>query len=94
MLYEIDWTHVLVHFIIIWLIVTLIAYIKKTSINSKIKYYLNIAAIVSVFLTVLHYIGYEFYIIFSLIEWATKFVLPWVVLYWLVRAIKVFEKKG
>jgi len=94
LLYEIDWTHVLVHFIIIWLIVTLIAYIKKTSINSKIKYYLNIAAIVSVFLTVLHYIGYEFYIIFSLIEWATKFVLPWVVLYWLVRAIKVFEKKG
>lgn len=94
MLYEIDWTYVLVHFIIIWLIVILIAYIKKTSLNAKIKYYLNIAAIVSVFLTVLHFIGYEFYIIFNLIEWATKFVLPWVALYWLVKAIKVFEKKG
>ena len=29
-----------------------------------------------------------------LIEWTTKFVFPWVVLYWLIRVVKNLEKKG
>ena len=29
-----------------------------------------------------------------LIEWTTKFVLPWVISYWLIRAVKNLEKKG
>lgn len=36
--------------------------------------------------------GIESFILFRLIEWTTKFILPWVVLYWLMRAIKTLEK--
>ncbi|TWI58011.1 hypothetical protein [Halalkalibacter nanhaiisediminis] len=32
------------------------------------------------------------YIIPYVIEWSTKFILPWLVLYWLVRLVKAFEK--
>lgn len=94
LLYEINWGNIIIHFVFLWLITLFTAYIKKTSLDPKTKYYFNIAAIVLVFLTVLHFIGYEFYIIFSLIEWATKFILPWVALYWVVRLIKVFEAKS
>lgn len=27
------------------------------------------------------------------IEWATKFILPWIVLYWFIRLIKSIEEK-
>ncbi|TXC92896.1 hypothetical protein FS935_01505 [Metabacillus litoralis] len=94
MLDEINWENIIIHFVFLWLIALFIAYIKKTYLAVKIKYYFTIAAIVLVFLNVLHFIGYEFYIIFSLIEWATKFILPWVALYWVVRLIKVFEAKS
>ena len=33
------------------------------------------------------------YIIPNVIEWATKFILPWIVLYWIIRLIKNLEKK-
>ena len=33
------------------------------------------------------------YVIPNLIEWATKFVLPWVFLYWIIRVVKTLEKK-
>ncbi|WP_010530585.1 hypothetical protein [Lentibacillus jeotgali] len=33
------------------------------------------------------------YVVPNLIEWATKFILPWIGLYWLIRLIKIFEKK-
>ena len=29
---------------------------------------------------------------FPVIEWATKFILPWILLYWIVRFIKNSEK--
>ncbi len=29
--------------------------------------------------------------IIEAIEWLTKFVLPWIVLYWIIRLIKNFE---
>ncbi|WP_226666271.1 hypothetical protein [Metabacillus litoralis] len=94
MLYEIDWINVIEHFIIIWLIVIFFTYINKTSLPAKTKDYVQLAAILFILLTILHFMGFELYITFRLIEWATKFVLPWVALYWLVRLIKVFEKKS
>ncbi len=33
------------------------------------------------------------YFVPMFIEWTTKFILPWVVLYWLVKLIKVLERK-
>lgn len=29
----------------------------------------------------------------SAIEWATKYILPWIALYWMIRLIKSFEKR-
>ena len=34
------------------------------------------------------------YIIPYVIEWSTKFILPWLVLYWIVRLVKAFEKNN
>jgi len=34
------------------------------------------------------------YMIPNLIEWATKFVLPWIILYWLIRLVKGIEKNN
>ncbi|MCM3757302.1 hypothetical protein M3197_07340 [Sporosarcina aquimarina] len=34
-----------------------------------------------------------FYFVPRFIEWTTKFILPWVVLYWLIKLIKVLERK-
>lgn len=28
----------------------------------------------------------------NVIEWATKFILPWILLYWIIRFIKKLEK--
>ncbi|GGM42903.1 hypothetical protein GCM10011351_31030 [Paraliobacillus quinghaiensis] len=28
-----------------------------------------------------------------LIEWATKFILPWIFLYWIIRLTKILEKR-
>jgi hypothetical protein len=30
----------------------------------------------------------------SFIEWSTKFVLPWIILYWLIRMVKALERRG
>ncbi|AXI08248.1 hypothetical protein CUC15_04400 [Oceanobacillus zhaokaii] len=32
------------------------------------------------------------YVIPNLIEWATKFILPWIILYWLIRLVKGIDK--
>ncbi|RCW62148.1 hypothetical protein DFR57_1323 [Saliterribacillus persicus] len=32
------------------------------------------------------------YVIPTLIEWSTKFILPWIFLYWFVRLVKTREK--
>jgi hypothetical protein len=82
---------------VLLIVVFLIAFtlfIRRRNLNQTQKYSIIAAASLLAFLFVMSYFGYQFYFIFSLIEWATKFVLPWVVLYWLVRAIKVLEKKS
>lgn len=43
---------------------------------------------------ILNSFGISISFIPDLIEWITKFVFPWVVLYWLIRAVKTLEKKG
>ncbi|MFD1065586.1 hypothetical protein [Oceanobacillus locisalsi] len=32
------------------------------------------------------------YILFEAIEWITKFIFPWIALYWLIRGVKSVEK--
>ena len=40
----------------------------------------------------LHLIGISVSILYSpVIEWATKFILPWILLYWIIRFIKNSE---
>lgn len=34
-----------------------------------------------------------FIVVPGLIQWATKYILPWIVLYWLIRLIKSLEKR-
>ncbi|MCK0470159.1 hypothetical protein [Halalkalibacter sp. APA_J-10(15)] len=36
--------------------------------------------------------GIDYRLLFEAIEWGTKFLLPWLALYWLIRAVKQFEK--
>ena len=41
----------------------------------------------------LQLIGINVPILYSpVIEWATKFILPWILLYWIIRFIKNAEK--
>lgn len=93
MLGGIHWSYMLVHLFVIWLIVLITVLIRRKNLNSTNKHYITIAAIIIVFLTVLHFLGYQISFIFRLIEWSTKFILPWIALYWLTRAIKLLEKK-
>ncbi|KKE78790.1 hypothetical protein DTX80_08640 [Bacilli bacterium] len=32
------------------------------------------------------------FIILHVIEWSTKFIFPWIILYWIIRLFKVLEK--
>lgn len=32
------------------------------------------------------------FVIPNIIEWSTKFILPWIIMYWLIRLVKVLEK--
>lgn len=42
---------------------------------------------------ILPFLNVNYSFLYILIEWITKFVLPWIVLYWLIRAVKALEKK-
>src|SRR5699024_3334094 len=43
---------------------------------------------------VLDFVGVNItYVVPILIEWATKFILPWILLYWFIRLIKSLKKK-
>ena len=43
-------------------------------------------------LLLLSFLGINTTIIFQLIEWSTKFILPWVILYWLVKMVKALDQ--
>ncbi|WP_088103084.1 hypothetical protein [Halalkalibacter urbisdiaboli] len=57
------------------------------------KTYLIIGVVILGLFVALPFFGIASSILPSLIEWSTKFILPWVFLYWLIRAIKTLEKK-
>ena len=41
---------------------------------------------------ILPFIGFTSDAFPNAIEWATKFILPWIILYWIIRLVKVLEK--
>lgn len=41
---------------------------------------------------ILPFIGFTRDVLPNVIEWATKFILPWIILYWIIRLVKVLEK--
>ncbi|MDV2685648.1 hypothetical protein RYX56_14885 [Alkalihalophilus lindianensis] len=90
-----DW---IMHYLVIGLIVALVIsiaffMIRSLDLNALGKYsIIGFSSIIVVFF-LLQSFGYNFFIVFSFIEWSTKFVLPWIVLYWLIRAIKIVEKR-
>lgn len=57
------------------------------------KIYLIIGVIILGLFLALPFYGIASSTLPSLIEWSTKFILPWVFLYWFIRAIKTLEKK-
>lgn len=59
----------------------------------KIRNLLIGAVLFVLLFLILHFLGIKYFVIFNGIEWLTKFILPWIFLYWLVRMIKFFEKK-
>jgi hypothetical protein len=89
---------IIMRYLVIGLIVALITVfaffiIMRLDLRSVGKYsIIGVSSIFVVFL-LLQSFGYHFFIVFSLIEWLTKFILPWIVLYWLIRAIKMVENR-
>lgn len=58
----------------------------------KYLLYGTVAAIlIFIILNSLHYDGVGIFI--ALIEWTTRFILPWIALYWFIRYVKVKEHK-
>lgn len=54
-----------------------------------------IIAIVALFLIwgIPSFYGYDaLSIMFNVLEWSTKFILPWVMLYWVIRLVKILDK--
>ncbi|MFD2706663.1 MULTISPECIES: hypothetical protein [Salibacterium] len=51
------------------------------------------AALIAAFFVLLQIAGVDVRLwVIIIVEWSTKFVLPWIVLYWLVRWVKSVEK--
>jgi hypothetical protein len=60
--------------------------------------------VITFFLLILVFMQYSAYVdtlsiqtifalIISVFEWITKFIMPWLFLYWFIRAIKFWEQK-
>jgi hypothetical protein len=62
--------------------------------KSYVNLILYIAGIVIVLWFCYEVLGVNIpYIVPALVEWATLFILPWIVLYWFIRFVKSMEKK-
>ncbi|MFD2926281.1 hypothetical protein [Halobacillus naozhouensis] len=101
---EIVWSDIVVQLItfaiLILTIVLIVLAFRETIKRSKqidnmpIIYIVIDIALILLLWFVLDFIGVNIsYVVPNLMEWATKFILPWIVLYWLIRLIKSFEKK-
>ncbi|GAB3056596.1 hypothetical protein GCM10027286_20330 [Virgibacillus ainsalahensis] len=53
-----------------------------------------IAVILFGLIIILPFLNINNSFIFRLIEWPTMFVLPWIILYWLIRLVKALEKRN
>ena len=54
---------------------------------------LIIGIILFALIALLSFFGINIWSLSYYVEWATKFILPWVILYWLIRLVKSFEDK-
>lgn len=52
------------------------------------KNLLNIVFVLIAIVLLLILLGVNFNSVFRIIEWSTKFILPWLGLYWLVELVK------
>jgi hypothetical protein len=48
--------------------------------------------IIIVLLLLLPFLGLNTNIVFRMVEWSTKFILPWLGLFWLVKMVKALEQ--
>lgn len=53
---------------------------------------INILVVVLALLLLLPFLGIETIIVFRMIEWSTKFILPWLALYWLAKMVKTLDE--
>ncbi|ARK32257.1 hypothetical protein [Halalkalibacter krulwichiae] len=61
----------------------------------KMSYLLGLLApVILGIILISNFFGYSIYFFLGMIEWATKFILPWIILYWLIRLILSLEKKN
>lgn len=44
-------------------------------------------------IVLLSFLGINLSSLIPNVEWATKFILPWIILYWFIRLVKSFENK-
>ncbi|GEN52739.1 hypothetical protein [Halobacillus faecis] len=57
---------------------------------------IGLAFIIVLYFTLPHFGVKPYWILLTLmaiVEWVTKFILPWIVLYWAIRLIKSWESK-
>ena len=65
---------------------------NKNSFERMIKIIIGIIILIALWLILCFFKINTSYVIPNLIEWATKFILPWITLYWIIRLVKSIEK--
>ncbi|KHF39263.1 hypothetical protein [Halalkalibacter okhensis] len=83
----------LVVLLTILFLIALTLFIRRISLSRMVKGLIIAAGMFAALSVVFPYFGYQFYFIVGFIEWSTKFIFPWIVLYWVIRGIKALEKK-
>ncbi|MGJ9384343.1 hypothetical protein [Salipaludibacillus sp. CF4.18] len=79
--------------LIILFLITITYFVRRQHLKRPVQYTIIAGLLVLSLVFILSSFGYHFNIVLGFIEWTTKFVLPWLVLYWLVRAVNIYEKK-
>ena len=55
---------------------------------------LSIVFVLIAIVLLLILVGENFGSVFGIVEWSTKFILPWLGLYWLVKMVKALDEIG
>ena len=100
--FSFDWGAIIVQLLVILIVIAVISLIvyatrlllKRSGISkSKINIITAVVILIVLWFS-LDFLGISVsFLVPGLIEWATKFILPWVLLYWFVRLIKVLERR-